>query len=383
MKKVSRIFLRLMLFNKRLLKKISFLIILCCIPLLVLGVNLMAKQESGILRVVLCQEDADDLSEEIVADILQMESALSFVEAETVEEAIRLVQSDKADAAWIFPEDFTEVMETYFQQGIWDDPLIRIVEKEDNVMLHLSREVLFSRLYSSINYMVYEDFVRTKVLDGIEVVSEEELWESYQKTNMEENMFEFSYLDGETADMGTSYMLYPVRGLLALVIVLCGLALGLYFMQDEQNGIFIWMPLNRSVLGSWLYQMPGLVDVGVVVLAALFLSGVTVSFLTEILLMFVYLWMVAGFSDLVRRLCCKLVRRGAMIPLLMLVMLAVTPIFMGAPNMKWIQLLLPPYYYINALHNNAYRVGMLVYVVVIFAVNFWVLKWQARKRPGA
>ncbi len=382
MKKVSRIFLRLILFNKRLLKKISFLIILCCIPLLVLGVNLMAKQESGILRVVLCQEDADDLSEEIVADILQMESALSFVEAETVEEAIRLVQSDKADAAWIFPEDFTEVMETYFQQGIWDDPLIRIVEKEDNVMLHLSREVLFSRLYSSINYMVYEDFVRTKVLDGIEVVSEEELWESYQKTNMEENMFEFSYLDGETADMGTSYMLYPVRGLLALVIVLCGLALGLYFMQDEQNGIFIWMPLNRSVLGSWLYQMPGLADVGLVVLAALFFSGVTVGILTELLLMFVYLWMVAGFSDLVRRLCGKSVRLGAMIPLLMLVMLAVTPIFMGAPNMKWLQLLLPPYYYINALHNNAYRVGMLVYVVVIFAVNFLILKLQTRKRPG-
>lgn len=383
MKKVSRIFLRLILFNKRLLKKISFLIILCCIPLLVLGVNLMAKQESGILRVVLCQEDADDLSEKIVSDILQMKSALSFVEVETVEEAIRLVQNDKADAAWIFPEDFTGVMETYFQQGIWDDPLIRIVEKEDNVMLHLSREVLFSRLYSSINYMVYEDFVRTEVLDGIEVVSEEELWESYQKTNMEENMFEFSYLDGETADMGTSYMLYPVRGLLALVIVLCGLALGLYFMQDEQNGIFIWMPLNRSVLGSWLYQMPGLADVGLVVLAALFFSGVTVGFFTELLLMFVYLWMVAGFSDLVRRLCAKPVRLGAMIPLLMLVMLAVTPIFMGAPNMKWIQLLLPPYYYINALHNNAYRVGMLVYVVVIFAVNFLVLKWQARKRPGA
>ena len=381
MKKVSRIFLRLMLFNKRLLKKISFLIILCCIPLLVLGVNLMAKQESGILRVVLCQEDADDLSEKIVANILRMESALSFVEAETVEEAIRLVQSDKADAAWIFPEDFTGVMETYFKQGIWDDPLIRIVEKEDNVMLHLSREVLFSRLYSSITYMVYEDFVRTKVLEGVEV-SEDELWESYQKTNMEENMFEFSYLDGETADMGTSYMLYPVRGLLALVIVLCGLALGLYFMQDEQSGIFIWMPLNRSVLGSWLYQMPGLADVGLVVLAALFFSGVTVGILTELLLMFVYLWMVAGFSDLVRRLCGKPVRLGAMIPLLMLVMLAVTPIFMGAPNMKWIQLLLPPYYYINALHNNAYRVGMLVYIVVVFAVNFLILKLQAKRRPG-
>lgn len=381
MKRISKVFLWLALLNKRLLKKISFLIILCCIPLLVLGVNLMAKQESGILRVVLCREDADDLADKVVADLLQMESALSFVEVETKEEAINLVQMNKADAAWIFPGDFEDIMNDCFQKGIWDEALIRIVEKEDNVMLHLSREVLFGRLYSTISYTVYDHFVRSVVLDGVEV-SEEELWESYQKTNMDENMFVFSYLDGETADMGTSYVLYPVRGLLALVIVLCGLALGLYFMQDEQNGIFVWMPLNRTVLGSWLYQMPGLADVGVVVLAALFLSGVTVSFLTEILLMFVYLWMVAGFSDLVRRLCGKPVRLGAMIPLLMIVMLAVTPIFMGAPNMKWLQLLLPPYYYINALHNNAYRVGMLVYVVVIFAVNFLILKLQARKRPG-
>ena len=382
MKKIRRVFLWLMMLNKRLLKKISFLIILCSIPLLVLGVNLMAKQESGILRVILCQEDADDLSEKIVSQLLDMKSALSFVEVETEEEAIRLVQANKADAAWIFPEDFEGVMKTYFQEGIWDEPLIRVVEKEDNVMLHLSREVLFGGLYSSITYTVYEQFVRTEVLDGAEV-SDEELWESYQKTNMEENMFVFSYLDGETADMGTSYMLYPVRGLLALVIVLCSLALGLYFMQDEQNGIFIRRPLNRTVLGSVLYQMPGLVDVGLVVLLALFFSGVAIGLLTELGLMFVYLWMVAGFSDLVRRLCKKQVRLGALIPMLVLVMLAVTPIFMGAPNMKWLQLLLPPYYYINALHSNAYRIGMLVYVAVIFAVDFVVLKLQERGRLGA
>lgn len=381
MKKISRIFLWLMLFNKRLLKKISFLIILCSIPLLVLGVNLMAKQESGILRVVLCQIEAEDMSEKIVSDLLQMDSALSFVEVETEDEAIRLVQSNKADAAWIFPEDFKSLMEDYFQKGIWDEPLIRIVEREDNVMLHMSREVLFGRLYSSISYTVYENFVRTEVLEGIDV-SEEELWDSYQRTNMEENMFEFSYLDGETADMGTSYMLYPVRGLLALVIVLCGLALGLYFMQDEQNGIFIWMPLNRTVLGSWLYHMPGLVDVGLVVLLALFFSGVATGLLTELGLLFVYLWMVTGFSDLVRRLCKKQVRLGAMIPLLMLVMLAVTPIFMGAPDVKWLQLLLPPYYYINALHNNTYRIGMLVYVLVIYVADFLILKIQTRRQPG-
>lgn len=382
MKKIRRMFLWLILLNKRLLKKISFLIILCCIPLLVIGVNLMAKQDSGVLTVVLCQEEPDDLSGKIVSEIMNKESAIRFVEADSVKEATDLVRMDKVDAAWIFPEDFEDILKNYFEEDIWDEALIRVVEKEDNVMLHLSREVLFGKLYSTISYTVYEHFVKTEVLSQ-EEVTDEELWESYQKTNIDENMFVFSYLDGETGDMNTSYILYPVRGLLSLVIVLCGLALALYFMKDEQMGVFTWIPLNQTVWGSWLYQMPGLVDVGLVVLLALAFSGVMTGFWVEIGLMFAYLWMVAGFSDLVRRLCRKQVPMGAMIPLLVLVMLAVTPIFMGAPNMKGLQLLLPPYYYLNALHNESYRLGMLAYIVVVFVLDYIVLKAQARKYPGA
>ncbi len=383
MKSVKRFFLWFGLLNKRLLKKISFLLILCSIPLLVIAVNLMSKQEGGILNVVVYAEDSEDeLAQGIAEDLLSDEDIINYMEVESTEEACKLVQSGKADAAWIFPKGFREEIETFVERGYLEEGIIRVVEKEDNVMLHLSREVLFGKLYSSLSYLVYEHFVTEDLLSE-EDVSEEELQSRFSPTDSEESLFVFSYLDGEVADTELSYMLYPIRGLLALVIVLCGMAMGLYFLQDEERGIFTWMPLNRTVWGSWLYLFPGLLDIGLAVLLGLTFSGVFISIPTELGLMALYLLMVTGFSDVVRRLAGKPVRLGALIPLLSLVMLAVCPIFMGAPNMKWIQLLLPPFYYLNALHKVNYQWGMAAYIVVIYLLDFILLKIEQRRKLRA
>ncbi len=380
MKKVSRMLLWLTLLNKRLLKKISFLVILCVIPFLVIGVNYMAGLESGMLKVVLCQEETeDDLYLSIKDKLHEHGNMLQFIEADSLEEAEQYVRSGQADVAWIFPTHLQERIETYLSNDFNETGLIRVVEKEDNVALHLSREILFGRLYATISYSLYTQYVTEELLQG-ENISDEQLREHYENTNMEGNMFEFRYLDGTQGDVDTSYLLFPVRGLLALIIVLCGLAMGLYFMQDEEKGVFTWMPLNKSVWGSLLYQLPGLVDVSVIVLVALLFSGVFMDWLTELVLMIMYLLMVAVFSDIMRRLCRKPVRLGAMIPMLLLVMLALCPIFMGAVNAKPIQILLPPYYYLNALHNRNYWVWMIIYILVAFVIDSILLKLQSRKK---
>lgn len=377
---MSKIFLWLTLLNKRLLKKISFLVILCCIPVLVAGVNFMTGQDSGMLRVVLCREETDDaLADEVVEGLEKHENLLYLLKTDSRDEAEKLVQSGKADVAWVFPEDLQGAIEEYLGNGFHEEPIITVIEKEDNVALRLSREILFGRLYPAVSYALYTQFVNEELLQG-EAVSEEVLREHYDKTVIEENMFEFRFLDDSKGDVDTSYLLFPVRGLLALVIALCGLAFALYFMQDEEKGIFTWMPLNRSVWGSLLYQLPGLLDVGVIVLVALVLAGLFTNWLTELILMILYLLMVAGFSNVVRRLCGKPVRLAAMIPVLVLLMLALSPIFMGAIDAGPVQLLLPPYYYLNAIHNSSYRTGMLVYIVVVYVLDFVLLKLTSAKR---
>ena len=57
--------------SKRLLKKYTFLLLLCAIPLLVVGMQVVSKQDSGMLTIVLCQENPEDsLSSKIVEDLL-------------------------------------------------------------------------------------------------------------------------------------------------------------------------------------------------------------------------------------------------------------------------------------------------------------------------
>lgn len=380
MKTVSKIFLWLTLLNKRLLMKISFLVILACIPALVIGVNYMTKQESGILKVVICLEDANDaLLTEVVEDLKQHENMLQFIRTDSLEEAEELVQGGKADVAWIFPEDIQGRIAEYVSKGSSEEGIIKVIEKEDNVALHLSREILFGRLYKTVSYALYKQFVTQELLFG-EIVSEEQLLEHYEKTNIEGNLFEFRFMDGEKGDVKTSYLLFPVRGLLALMIVLCGLAQGMYFLQDEQKGLFTWMPLNKSVWGCWLYQMPGLYDVGVIVFVAFLLAGIFTNWIAELVLMVLYLLMVAGFCDVVRRFCGRPVRLGAIIPVLMLVMLALSPIFMGAVNAKPIQILLPPYYYLNAIHNRSYWLWMLIYIVIVYVLDLLLLNMSDKKR---
>lgn len=382
MKRFKKVFLWFVLLNKRLLKKISFLLILCSIPLLVIAVNLMSKQGGGVVNVTICAEDSEDvLAQEVIDSLLRDEDIIHYQEVEDADEAVKLVQSGKADAAWIFPDGFGEAIEEFIEREYLSEGIIRVVEKEDNVILHLSRELLFGKLYESLSYMVYEHYVTEELLKE-ENISAEQLRDSFNQTAQDESIFLFSYLDGEEADVNLSYMLYPVRGLLALVIVLCGLAMGLYFLQDEESGIFTRLTLNRTLWGSWLYLLPGLLDVGLAVLLGLTFSGVFISIPTELGLMGLYLLMVVGFSDVIRRLAGKPVRLGALIPLLSLVMLAVCPIFLGAPDMKWIQLLLPPFYYLNALHNVAYQWGMGIYVIVIGFVDYVLLKIQQRKKLG-
>lgn len=377
---MSKIVLWLTLLNKRLLKKTSFLVILCCIPLLVMGVQFMTKQDSGMLHVVLCREDSNDvLVDEIVKNLGEHDNLLHFLETDSVEEAKSLVQSGQADAAWVFPKDLQGVLEEYLSTTVWEDGIITVIEKEDNVSLRLSREILFGRMYPAVSYTLYTQFVNEELMQG-ESVSEELLREHYEKTDIEGNLFEFHFLDGSKGDTTTSYLLFPIRGLLALVIALCGLAFSLYFMQDEEKGVFTWMPLDKSIAGSLTYQLPGLLDVGVIVLVALIPAGIFTNCLTEVILMLLYLLMVAGFSDVIRRLCVKPVRLAALIPVLMLLMLALSPIFMGAVDAKPVQILLPPYYYLNAIHNNSYRMGMLLYIVVIYAFDYILVKVTGVKR---
>lgn len=375
MKKLQKSLFWFYLTCKRLVKKPSFLLLLCSIPILVFAMGMVAQEESGMLNIVLYQEnEEDELSSELVSDLLTEDSVLQYHQVSEEAEAYALVETGRVDAAWIFPDKMQEKLEEYIA-GAYDCPFIRIAVREDNVILQLSREKLYGALYSYFPYTVYEMYVQNEL--GGEDLSEEELRAYYESARVEGDLFALTYVNGEAHDANrgeANYLTAPIRGLLALVVMLCSLSAVMYYLQDEAAGVFDRVVLKRRQKYLYGYQLAATVWASAAVLLALALSGNFESFGNELGLMALYIVMTTGFCSVVKKLCGNLQRLGTCIPLLMIGMLVLCPIFFAVRRFRMVQYLLPPFYYLNAVHNTTIIGWMFLYCVAVFAIDLVIHK---------
>lgn len=369
MKRLRRALLWYILLQKRLFKKCSFLVILCIVPLLAGGMKLVAAQEKGVLKIVLCAEDGETSEAgQIQKQLMEEEGIVRFFEAETRREAENAVQSGTADAAWIFAENFSENLRDC-AAGKWQGEVpVIVVEREDNVALQLAREKLIGAVYPDMSYEIFRQFVQENLFQGD--ISEQEMRQAYEVSRVEGDLFQMSFLDGTGRKTEqTDYLVTPLRGLLSLTVLLCGLAGAMYYRQDEASGMFSWMPGGRSLLFAYGYHLSATMDAAAAVLVALWFSGCFTSLGRELLLMVCYVLAATGFCLVVGRLCGSLERLAAGTPVLILMMFVLCPIFLDIHRLRGIQCLFPPFYYLNAVYHQNFFWYSFIYIVVIHVLT--------------
>lgn len=366
-----------LLYNKRLFKRISFWLLLCAVPLLALAMRYLSFGESGMLHILLCEEDpADVLSGEVTGRLLTEKSVIQYTLVQQPEEARSLVESGRADAAWIFPDRMQERLDRFTDGNFQEEGLIRVIEREDNVALRLAREKLFGALYPHASYSLYRNFLLKDL--GL-TASEDMLYRIHENTAVEGSLFRFSVAGGDSEAsnaMQQDFLVTPVRGMLALLLLLCGLAADMYYLRDQEKGALEAVSLQRRRRYLYLHQLTVTGAVAVVSLAALRCSGIFTIWHREILWMTVYIAMCMGFCSLLQRLCGSLHRLAALIPVLMLISFVLCPVFFSMRQMKALQYLLPPYYYLNAIHNSNYLYGMFFYCFLTWGID---LAWNRLK----
>ena len=175
------------LLNKRLLKKRSFLILLLIVPLLVFGMRMIAKQDSGVITIMLCKGETEDkVSEEVVNKLLSSKSVIQYVTTNSKEEAYEAVKSGKVDGAWIFAENMQEQIDKFAESSVKHGGIVTVVEREDNVFLQLAREKLYGELYDYVSFAIYKQYVTTNL--GIEEkITEEEFLSAYEEKEIKES----------------------------------------------------------------------------------------------------------------------------------------------------------------------------------------------------
>lgn len=364
------------LLNKRLFKTYSFVLILCLVPLLVAGFKLGAEADSGVARILLYLPNQEDELALRTADRLMEGNGVLYYElCDSEEEGRRAVESFRADALWVFPENMEEALTAAVSQGMGGkNHTVEVVQREDDVRMLFTRQILCAELYPAFSYEMYTDFVRRQC--GLPDVTDEELQQAYNSTLVEGNLFRMEYLDGMPAEEDSSYLMAPIRGILALWLVLCGFAGVMYYMQDEGRGMFAGLPVKGEICWALGVQGVLLFDAVAVMLAALKIAGVFTTWGREIAAAVLFACCVLLFCNLLRLLCRRMELLGGCIPLVLTGMLVFCPVFLDVKGPKPLQYLLPPYYYLKSIHAPFYLGGMACYSVILALVC--LLLWGRR-----
>lgn len=368
--------MRMWLIQKRLLCKCGFLLLFLLPLLFAVGLERLAKEESGIATIALYLPEDDPTAAQVRERLLGRKSAFRYLSCATDEEAATLVETGEADAAWLFSDEMEETLRELAKKRRVR-PLVRVVERKDSVPLILAREALSAAVYPAFSYAVYESYVTQDL--GFTELTDETIRQTYESVAVTGSLFEPVYANGSSVEMADlSYVRASLRGILAIWLVFLGLAAVLLFMQDEERGVYG----RLSGAGRFLafYRVGGVfvLDGTVILLLCCKLGGVFTNLLREVACAAVFACCVLAFANLLRLLCRTPRWIGVVLLPLGAVMFALCPIFLDLQYFRAGKRLLPPWYYLQSIHNTRYLYEMAVYAVLLVLVG---AVWQrARDR---
>lgn len=364
--------------NKRLYKKASFVSILVLLLVSVILFSFMAKKESGFVRVVLAQEDnSDETSNEIIKSLLDENSMVLFTKAPSPDEAIEDIKSGVADSAWIFPKDMKKELSEF--ANTQTNSFVRVIEREQNVFLRLTREKLHAILYDYSAKAFFINYTREN-LKELNDLSDDQLLEYFDSTIINDDLFVFGNPVSNNNKDSNNYLLAPLKGLLGLIIVLGGMAATLYFMQDEKNGIFSFVAHRKKLFVEAACVTVATLNLSFTSMIILFTSGICKFSITEIISAFTYALCCSAFCMILRRLFCNVKLFASIIPALVIIIACICPVFFTIKQVRPLSFLFPPTYYINVSHSSIYLLYMVFYLGVCFLISFIFSKSQKQTK---
>ncbi len=432
---------RMLLINKRLLKKPGFIAFLCLIPLLAGAASHMAQLDSGVLTIALACEDPDDATANDIIESLEKGSQmLRFVRCGQPDKAKELVYGGRADAAWIFHADMRAAVDRYVRNRVPSSAAVTVIEREESAALALTREKLCSALYPYASYSLYLLCLEELGVDT-DALSEKQLREYYAGSDVDADMFEVVYPDGERLSAGgderttdgdsvsdggentdtgiqgvkaadgeqgegradgqsgktmdknagdkdsagghesktagsaaasseaarESYLVSPVRGILAACVVAAGLASAMYLGDDMSAGRFAWLAKRRRAFVPAAYIFGAAIDTTVIMCLSLAVFGLSSGFAREVSCGAAFAFASAAFCIFVRELLPNNKLLAAALPVLSASSLVLCPVFLNFTAVRPLSLCLPGYYYLLSFRDIKYLHFMLLYAAAALA----------------
>lgn len=370
---MKRLITFILLQNKRLLKRPGFIAIFLLVPFFVLFMTGVSKMDTDILKIAVFAGE-DKLAVEAVNQLESPESVIKFIMVDSEDEAISLVSNGKVNASWVFAEDYSSAINDCLRYGE-ARTLVTSYQPEDNPLLSIALFRLNVVMYPQYMYEAYKDY--TKDAPVSRNYTDEEIEAFFENNKSDLSLFEMKYLDSnEKVDTDTGYLAAPLRGILALWLMLTAFAAVLYYIYDEKNGMFERTPLKyRPAVGAVYIGVP-VFDAAFVMLITLVLTGNSVFILREVMNLLILCINSVLFAGILKRVLKTTEKIAVAIPVVMLIMLVLCPVFITVKDMRFLQWLLPPFFYLNATHAMIYTVYSVILMISFCCVNTAVVLYR-------
>lgn len=359
---------RLLLLNKRLYKQITYVVLLVLIPIAVFCIKMSTQSKASIMSIGFYMENKNDEgTRAMINEIYCMPEEFEFIEYDSLDEAVSLVENGKLDEVWAFPDNLSAQFKRMAKQHTPKSP-ITVYLREENVIHLMMKEILESYAFKNYSSDVFYHFAKDKYGEDL---TEEEL-ETFLVEVPGNSLFKYSFLDGRDEEE-PGYLLSPIRGLLAILLMVTALAASMYYIEDENNGLFIYWSTKVPNLRRLGYYAVIMFNSSVLVFVSFYLAGVGVGFLTEIVNLLLYDFSLILFSIIANEVFRKIKSLGVFLPLMVIISLILSPIFINLKMMIGVQRFIPSYYYLMSTYDSRYTISMITYcfveIVILEVIN--------------
>lgn len=357
--------------SKRLVHKLSFLIILCLIPVIIPVTKLAMSGESGILRVAVASQDNSPAAKRAMEKIRNADSIIQFVICDTETDATEMVTTHKADAAWVYKDNLEERINRFIKKES-KEPFLKVIEREENIILQMSREMFYETIFDEVSFSLYSNYAHDNLkLSG--KIPDAELRENYFDREKGRSIIEMTKLSTD-APVIQNHLISPIRGLLSVLLILSGLAAAMYFLKDNSEGKFAWLSGTKRILPAFATCFSACVLSGIAILIALLIGGFSVGFFRELVSMVLFIFAASIFSTFFCVLFKSYGKLGAVIPGITVFALVLSPIFFNVSFFPILRFLLPTHYYLYSVYDSSYYLYFIIYslltLVAVLILNY-------------
>ncbi len=361
-----------LLWSKRFLKHPFFVFTLLLMPLSVFFLKYSQRPGDAFIQVALFapKEHSDSVTTDVIQKMLSLSNtSIRFYLCDSRDELQKEVAEGKAACGYLFPEDLEQKLERYAKDRT---PFLHVIQSQKDARTNIVDEIVLSSLYQPVSYYMLTHFLSEKW----DITSEKDwLHETFIKHSSSELLFHFEYADGTENsllnDKDANYMLMPVRGIVSVIILLICLTGGLSCYEDSRNPLLL-MDAQKKSLCILLSLLTPALFAGASGLLTIKMTGITVSFTTEIPAMLLYLLCCMGLTNLLRIVCCRALYLAA-IPLLTAGSLIISPVFFNLsdlfPVLAPVSRLLPATHYLNSIYNPSAFFSLLLFFFLCSALS--------------